>query len=373
MLNLFQNLESKKGETMAVAALRYLFMRNRPLREQFFRALGKSVSYSLYDDFDYFGCEIEVTCRKDGNLDNSEIVGWIDMVVESNKAVIGIEAKLGHRISSEQLLKYLPELQRRRQLHAKLRGTSIDLRLVLLVPDWQMQKAQEEAKLAIDELNRLEGSGNQDSEIVRIITWQSVIRSLNQAKSDPSMTIEDAFVLSTLEHYISSWSGEIAHFDFSWEAAYHEFSVGNPVPQREIVSHLSQFFPTGKSSMSTTGNYVGYNFSPDFTETESLPWDKVRWGWFGFIRNTYLKDVNDWGNKYQSAFCLFTDYLPNNMGIRQIKKFVSKDISGDLSKWFPGHEKYLWVFEESVIKEYDLKDPSVWYEILKPFLSIQAQ
>lgn len=370
IFNLFNALESTKGETMAVAALRYLLMRNRPLREQFFYTLGKSVSHSLYDNFEYFGCELEVPCREDGSLDTGDIVGRIDMIVESKSAVVGIEAKLGHRISNEQLLKYIPELKRRKDLLNSLRGLKTDMHLVLLVPAWQRQKAEEETKLAFDVLNGAEqhDDSDLDTRTIRIVTWEDTLQYMQQAASDTAMTTEDKFVLDTLENYIGKWSGQTRNFSFSWEAAYHEFVVGNPMPQKEIVTYLSQFFPTGNSSISTTDNYVGYNFSPDFTKNESLPWDKVRWGWFGFIRNTYLKDIKNREDKYQSAFCLFTDYLPDNMDIKQITMHSSADISGKLSAWYPEHDKYLWIFDKCIIDEYDMKDPAIWYDILKPFL-----
>lgn len=98
MINLFKELEGKKGEVMAVAALRYLLMRNRPLREHFFRAMGESVSYSLFDDVEYFGCMLEVACNsKDESNDKKGGPPRIDMIVESNSAIIGIEAKLNKR------------------------------------------------------------------------------------------------------------------------------------------------------------------------------------------------------------------------------------------------------------------------------------
>lgn len=373
MIDLFQELAGKKGEVMAVAALRYLLMRNRPLREQFLKTLGTSVSYTLYQDFSYFGCELERSCWPDQDTDASP--GRLDMLVESNTAVVGIEAKLGHQIRAEQIKKYLPELARRQTLLAKLHGEPVEQHMILLVPQWQKKDA--EAAIATvkgtlaGETSPSNGQYQPDS--LQVITWDDIINNLKSAYDDAAITCEDKFVLNTLESYIHYWTGQIANFDLLWKAAYNEYKIGNPMPQRELIEHLRQFFNTGDSNLGANAKYhIGYSFSPDFTDDQdSVSWKNIRWGWFGFIHQSILAKYID--NAPASAFCLFTDYLPDSHDNIHFKHVPNDQLRNDLKKWLyrddESRGKHLWILSQSAATDIKLEKPESWQMILRPFIT----
>lgn len=372
MINLFQELAGKKGEVMAVAALRYLLMRNRPLREQFFKTLGASVSYTLYQNFSYFGCELEVSCQSTANGKTEQ--GRLDMLVESDAAVIGVEAKLGHQITSEQLEKYRPELTRRQELLTKLHGSPVEMYLILLVPQWQ--KSAAEATIAAINSTVPDKSAPSDTssecEPLRAITWDDIINQLKAVRDDAAMTCEDNFILNTLESYIHYWTGQIEHFEFLWKAAYNEFKTANPAPQRMLIEHLWQFFNTGDSRLGTNAkHHIGYSFSPDFTDDQdTISWDNVRWGWFGFIHQKLLAEYID--NPPASAFCLMTDYLPDSQKHSPFKHIPGEQLTNELRKWMnragENREKHLWILNQSAATEYNLDNPASWQNILHPFI-----
>lgn len=131
-MNLLQEFEGLFGENLGTAALRVILHDNRVAREAIIDLLSDASPAGPLVSDSHFACYREFC-----TADESGRSGRLDLVVELDNAVIGIEAKFFAPIQPEQPTKYWPTLLMRAELLSKLRGApgSVVPQLFLLAPE----------------------------------------------------------------------------------------------------------------------------------------------------------------------------------------------------------------------------------------------
>lgn len=129
-MNLLQAFEGLNGEVLGTAALRVILLDNPAAREAIIDLISDESATGPLVSNVHFACYREL-----GTTDESGQSGRLDLVLELDNAVIGIEAKFFAPIQPQQATKYLTTLGRRAELLAGLRGAPVLPQLFLLAPE----------------------------------------------------------------------------------------------------------------------------------------------------------------------------------------------------------------------------------------------
>jgi len=248
MLNILDELEGLKGEQMAVAMLRILVMRSTPCRTAFLELLNQQSPVGPLVSASHFSCYTEsYTTDESGS-------GRIDLVLELDNAVVGIEAKLFAAFQKDQPEKYRKDLERTAQGLSEVRGQSILPFIAILAP----QRRSEEIKGHL---------GPRDA----FITWTNVVDEFKRHSDemDPSTLFlfqEFQQFLSSRVYFLPDLKKWLPHLLGRWDE-------GGNARQRKFLRRVSEVFPDS-GVLNSGPSWVGYYFSPEV--------DGAR-GWFGFV------------------------------------------------------------------------------------------
>ena len=355
-MNLFTEIEGQKGEMLAVSGLRILLTEYSSFRNEFARLLsGKKNPVGILSHEVSFACESEVST-------NDEIGGGrVDLVIEADNAVVGIEAKLGATLTAEQPRKYIKTLQSRAQGLGQARGVEhYPCMVVLLVPEWQLRQAK-----------RVQVELKQEGHPAIVISWLEVITAFDKAVADSGRASEQVYIFRQWKDYVDAKTGRIADLELVWKYCLNNFPKRAGPMHRHIVRALWHLFPNGGGRMTTAHDYIGYDFYPcdeDWETYESISC----YGWYGFIRRSYLGESIRHGS--ECAFAIYTDFNP--YAEDQRPNYMKQiDVSETLGhSWWtsPGrNSRYMWVLDiEGQEKEWER--PEQWQEMLQPFTDYAA-
>jgi hypothetical protein len=199
-MNLLQAFEGLSGEVLGTAALRVILLDNPAVRDEVIDLLSDaSITGPLLSNA-HFACYREL-----GTSDESGQSGRLDLLLELDNSVIGIEAKFFAAIQPQQPTKYLATLRQRAELLSTLRGTaeSVLPQLFLLAPEANRANYREFLPHA------------------SFISWESVASVVERAtlRNEGSRTLERdfvAFVRGKLD-FLPRLSRELPHLTRAWQ------------------------------------------------------------------------------------------------------------------------------------------------------------
>ena len=87
-MNFFSQIEGLVGENFSSAILRYLLERSPEIRDAFLAMISDVSPFGTIESRERFGSRREVTLK-----DSDNVGGRIDLFIETDNAVIGIENK----------------------------------------------------------------------------------------------------------------------------------------------------------------------------------------------------------------------------------------------------------------------------------------
>ncbi len=129
-MNLFDELERLNGETLASAVLRLLILRSQPLRRAFLRLLDRLSPVGPITSTSHF------SCYQEHATDDPELgSGRIDLVLELDDSIIGVEAKLHGEFRGSQPEKYKREMSRLAKVLGEARRRKFHQFLAILAPE----------------------------------------------------------------------------------------------------------------------------------------------------------------------------------------------------------------------------------------------
>jgi hypothetical protein len=256
---------SLSGELFACRVVHYLLHRAPELRDGLLTAINRKITAVRLVGDQHFSCTREwSTSSSDGGSR-----GRVDILIEVDSAVVGVEVKLNASLNEDQPRKYVAEIGQHALQLAGLRRLPIAAVMVLLVPAFHANR------LSLATLvENLERPVHQC-----VLTWDELFDEWRACRpSDPVM----GFVLSELEHLVGLQTGRLANFRELLPLLQHPLATSTSGAHEELVKWLWPAFRSDLSPGRTRlisrrdpsgQSWVGYYF---FGGSDP-------WGWYGFV------------------------------------------------------------------------------------------
>lgn len=331
-MNIFSEIDGKKGETLSSAVLRYLMLTSVDIRERIIDLFSAEASTGPIDCVSHFSCETEVATNDSTQTDN--LSGFLDILISTDDAVIGIENKLYADFQEGQPYKYMELIQSRADKYKELYAKDYRAFIVILLPDTRKNKVEHEIK------KKLSDWPNQSVSNYIFLSWENLLSNINRIEG---LSPESTITIQQFSAYMDEQIGFYPKYLRNLPHFKRKFLGNGNAAQKELIAKLWRFFPQPGSRLSSSERhgYLGYYF---FTSTEGIS------GWFGFVsdRNIPGAEVNT------STFIIAL-----NKDIGELPKpLVRLDRLSDI--WT--HNRYAWkltLTEEG-------KDPKFWVELVAP-------
>ena len=263
-MNLFSDIEGKQGEALTSAVLGHLLLRSSVIREAFIKIISERSPQGPVSIERRFACtREEATENKDGKR------GFLDLLLETDDAVIGIENKLFAGWQSDQPVKYLDSLQAKGKKLQEITGREVRHLLAVLIPSFRVKEVNEKV------------FGN---DRCVVITWQDVLSAMGEQSSnlDPS----SASILLSLNEFVLDIVGFMPKFQ-DWSPHFRRSWVpkGN-LYQRQLAASIWRFFPDPGPRLGAGKAGAGYYFAINLEANHA---------WYGFVprSNLRLRDAKD--------------------------------------------------------------------------------
>ncbi len=341
-MDLFSLIEGLRGEELCTRLLHYLIFNSPEIRNAFLEVLsnnsktGKPIEY-----LSHFSCDTEVYTESE----NREY-GRIDLTIELDDTIIGIENKFFSEFQENQPYKYFRTLKNIKDKLKEIRGKDIDLLFFILCPESRKEKIIENIIKNIKDENIQ----------VSVVTWENILEKFEKIKNmvdEKNSVIFKEFVKYVNERivFINNFEKKIIHYRKS-------FPPGGSVLQNEFVHKVWDAFPYSGSRISKGKNWIGYYF---YDDKGGKFWDKGCKGWFGFVPKEEIKNIVGKDNNYilhEAEFIIFSTYKPKRLS----DDFIEIELT---NKYFiPGAENLAaWI----VNFDKEWKNIPFWKEKLKPF------
>ena len=344
-MNLFTDLENLRGENLASAMLRYLIINSSDIREEILKLIDKRSPVGPLVSDSHFSCYLEEATVVDN--DDSQSRGRIDVVIEMDNAIVGIEAKFHAGFQQDQPFKYFPSLEEKAKTLKTLRGApEYEYFLCVLLPESR-----------IDEVNRLFGDVPEEwakyEDKCKTLTWTEVRKALKRAEK--RMPAEIAYLSAEFREYLDSrltlftgWARKKRHIVSRWQKKGTALQI-------EVLEDLFQVIDaevtdSARCRLARASDYVIQKV--EVTPNKGSP----RTLWYGFCRKGDVSgDTGD-----GAEFFIVTTATPN---------VVSDTVH--LKSHGPKHGYHSWTNRPSTgwtvnIEEADGR-PEYWSLLLNPF------
>lgn len=208
-MTLLAEISGLKGENLCSALLAHLMLRSPEVRAELIRLVSDRAPHGpiyVQRQFAVF-CEESATAGGVDEEASDSKRGRIDIVIETDDAVIGIENKFNAPFQEGQPAGYLGLLEQRTTELARIRGTDFSPALIVLAPE----RRESEVKAKLHEQN-LVGAD--------FLAWETLLRSL--IKLDFASPV-DRFLVRELQSYAETQIGSVVdlgrllpHLNRSW-------------------------------------------------------------------------------------------------------------------------------------------------------------
>jgi hypothetical protein len=323
-MNLFSEIEGLSGEKLGSALLRNVIMNSHELRDAFLSLLSKKSPFGPITFMSHFACrcEYQTESEKYGK-------GYLDLLIQVDDAVIGIENKFLAHFQDDQPQKYFETIENVAISLRNINFSKVDPMIVVMCPEERLS----EGNKTIQNLNS-----------AVTITWEEVFSEFEKVKhiANPVTKI----VLFELKKYYKR------HFSFipDYHKKYHHYRKGfhpkGSSIQRELVGKLWSLFPSHGSRMGATDTYVGYGFYVK---------EKDNQGWYGFVSKDEIESE-----------------ISNESELIIISTFEPQGLSNDFKRIELRKKNFLWGYPDyknAWLVEFDATWDSIykWREKIAPF------
>lgn len=276
-MDVFSEIEGLSGENLGSALLRYLIFNSQEARESILSLLSDKSPFGPITYSTHFACRTEYPTSHSKHGD-----GRLDLLIQLDNVVIGVENKFFAQFQKGQPEKYLETLEQVASLLQTINKAEVKAVLYIFCPDSRKREAYK----------RIAGLTN-----VTIITWQDLLSRLENLKNISSPITE--VVLKEFIKYLKRHFSFIHDFERKFPHYHGIFpNYGTPL-QRELVGKLWSFFPKPSQNISNGKEWLGYYFYSDGEINET--------GWFGFIPKEEIKSETN--NK--SELVIASTYRPD--------------------------------------------------------------
>jgi hypothetical protein len=252
-MDIFSQVEGLSGENLGSALLRYLVFSSHEVRDSILSLLSDHSPSGPISYANHFACRTEYPTRNDELGD-----GRLDVLIQLDDVVIGIENKFFAEFQDNQPQKYVETLKSVAAALESINHSDVRVLLFVLCPEVR----QKDARRKVESLNN-----------VTVITWEEILRRLESVGtiSNPvAKVIRDEFISYLRRHFsfIHDFDNKVAHL----RKAFPEY--GSSL-QYEFVSKLCPLLPAPGPRLSKGATWLGYYFfaHPEIKEK----------GWIGFV------------------------------------------------------------------------------------------
>lgn len=325
-MNIFTETEGLSGENLGSALLRYLIINSHEIRDAIILLISDVSPIGPIDYSSHFSCSTEYP-----TFDESLGKGRLDILIQLDDIVIGIENKFFAPFQENQPIKYYKSLEVVAESLRIINHTDIRVLLLVLCPE---SRKNESIKKVLGMKNTC------------VITWEDILRTLLSIKdiANPvSKIVMNEFIDYLNRHFsfIHDFNRKSSHLT----KGFPEY--GTPL-QGELVGKLWSLLPNSGGRLSNGKTWTGYYFYTDPETNEK--------GWFGFVHKSEIQ--NDTNN--QAELIIAATYKPElcqNFSEVTLKNKYFIDAPNNTNTWVVNFDA-TW---DSVEK---------WREKLSPFWNV---
>ena len=280
-------------------------------------------------------------CILEGSTDDAKHgAGRIDLLIEMDDALVGIENKFNAGFQQGQPQKYLQSLSQRAEKLSDGGFIRKDRHLlVILAP----KDRRREIEKKIEELPQIE------RDQCKFLPWEDMLETLREVA--PTQDSKSKEVISYFDGYVSRYLTQPFFYQGDrWLQSLKQWMPYGSERQRQVVSELCDFFPDVGGRLSYGETWVGYYFGNK--------------GWFGFADQSAIATNNRPVAQQRQAELLIV------VGF-EIKSILDQNIFHSISmknKGFGGApEKGAWALDYEKLTARD-----TWVSALAPFNPLNA-
>ena len=291
-MNLFSEIEGRSGEDLTSAVLRFLILRSQEVRETFRELVSQESKQGPIVMQEEFSCRLEAPMKSiqdEPEQQQNSGSGRIDLLIQTDNAIIGVENKLDANFQTGQPEKYRQKLEQLAQSRSNT-GKLTQYALVILAPEDRRGEISEMIKSYKHLPHYIQ------------LDWERLLGSLGKSSAKNSDRISQT-VIDQLENYIIN-----SRRTFWPNNLFANHLRGTFAPQGvqgDFVRKLMSIFPAVKggrigTGKTTTGYQLDLRIDPDSTLKELA--------WLGFAS----KDILSGNVKHDSELILTTTKLPTH-------------------------------------------------------------
>jgi hypothetical protein len=265
-MNIFSSIEGLAGENFGSALLSYLIFNSDEVRDAVIALLSDNAPSGPLSYNSHFACRTEYRTTHSEFGD-----GRLDILIQLDDVVIGIENKFYADFQSNQPIKYIESLKSIASALASINRTEVRSLLYVLCPASRGKEARQHLeKYAPWEIG------------MAVITWEEVMACMERVRdvSNPVAQIVMTEFITYLKRrfsFIHEFDRKAVHLN----RAFPEF--GTPL-QTELVNRLWPMFPAAGGRISNGKTWLGYYFYTDPAFNQK--------GWFGFVPRREIASGN---------------------------------------------------------------------------------
>lgn len=240
-MNIFQDLEGLSGENLATGGLRHLLLRSIPIRDAVLELLSQVSPIGSLLSASHFSCYPEHP-----TVDDQHGRGRIDLVIEVDGAVCGIETKFFASFTVKQPEKYVASLSRLAETLSTGRGRSIRHGIFVLGPG--QRRREIEAKIA-------------NIASVRFVSWEALLEAIGSVAvaADPvSAQLAKEFL-----YYVKSALGSMLDLERQLPELLGEFPERGTDLQCQFMRSLIVGLAAPNTHLSRGADWCGYYITRD--------------------------------------------------------------------------------------------------------------
>jgi len=258
-MDIFSRIEGQSGENYGSALLSYLIFNSPEIREAFIALLSDNAPDGPISFTSHFACRTEYPTT--GHLGD----GRLDILIQLDDVVIGIENKFFAEFQENQPIKYLSTLKTVAVALKEINRAEVRSLLFVLCPESRKKEA----------LEKIRGQHG-----VAVVTWEETLKCMKDVSSKISDPVAKMVAVEFIK-YLGRRFSFVHEFERKAIHLRRTFpDYGTPL-QGELVSKLWPLFPSAGGRLSNGKTWAGYYFYTD-------PEIKQK-GWFGFVRKDELE------------------------------------------------------------------------------------
>ena len=293
-MNVFSAIEGRIGENLSSALLRFILMRSQDARTRFAKLLT-DLSGETFAATYRFACNLEA-----GTADDVLGDGRIDMLMELDDALVGIENKFNAGFQANQPEKYLDFLGKLATKSSEA-GVITKNRYLLIILAPAERRIEIETKIATLD--------NDQQLLCKFLSWQEMTKALLEiAPTQDSKTRE---VIADFSTYVDGYTKQSMFTQTEiWFEVLNQWRPYGSERQVKVASELREFFSEPSNMPSKGDKWYGYYFGS-------------KTGWFGFVEKSMISDksnsnLNDGEAVFVIVITFGSSYTPDPTIFRRI-------------------------------------------------------